>query len=284
MLSSTADESVSAHVTRSHSVSTAGALPTSDDRSGSRGDIKAEPSPPAEREEETHEAPSTAGPMTRKRRGTLQSQPQPQPKRKRQQSPDPVELESGDVDAASPPPPRTNTVQATRNFHKLSATIMNDINSHKHASYFANVVRDKDAPGYSEIIKRPQHLKSIRTAVVAGTRAVNAAVATLETSSPSAAAADDFSTTVELERNLDLLPPRGIVNGKQLEKEVMRMFANAVLFNPGEDGMVSDTREMAGDIEAKIREWRGVEMEAEKGDDGGSVEEEDGKGKRRKLG
>src|SRR5207248_6276649 len=30
----------------------------------------------------------------------------------------------------------------------------------------------------------------------------------------------------------DLVPPKGIVNSAQLEKELMRMFANAVMFNP----------------------------------------------------
>ena len=150
---------------------------------------------------------------------------------------------------------------------------MNDINSHKHASYFANLVRDKDAPGYSEIIKQPQHLKSLRTAIAMGAKAVNAAVAAME--SPSGVS--DGVTTVELERTEDLCPPKAIVNGAQLEKEVMRMFANAVMFNPGEDGMVSDTREMCEEVEAKIREWRGAEKEA------GEGEEEEGKGKRRKL-
>ena len=57
------------------------------------------------------------------------------------------------------------------------------------------------------------------------------------------------------------------------------MFANAVMFNPGEDGMVSDTREMFEDIEAKLAQWRGAEKEAGEGDGG----DEEIKGKRRKL-
>lgn len=218
--------------------------------------------------------------MTRKRRGTLQSQPQPPPKRTRQQSPD------HDPEDKGTSPARPSTVVATRNFHKISATIMNDINSHKHASYFANPVRDKDAPGYAEIIRQPQNLKSIRAAINAGTKAVNAATAALDSpptsgtptvSAPKATAVDG-STTVELERTADLLPPKAIVNGAQLEKEIMRMFANAVMFNPGEDGMVSDTREMFEDVEAKLSQWRGAEKEA-----GDGEFEEESKGKRRKL-
>ena len=276
-VSSTADES--ARMTRSHSVSTAaGALPTSDDRPGSRGNVKVEPSTPAgfvEKPELLHEVPS-GGRMTRKRRGTLQSQPQPPPKRKRQHSPaGPSERESENLGT---PPPRSNTVTATRNFHKLSATIMNDINSHKHASYFSNPVRDKDAPGYSEIIKQAQNLKSIRTSITAGTKAVNAAASTLDSPSATATGADG-STSVELERTVDLVPPKAIVNASQLEKEIVRMFANAVMFNPGEDGMVSDTREMFEDIDAKIQEWRGAEKDSGENE----IVEEEVKGKRRKL-
>ncbi len=159
---------------------------------------------------------------------------------------------------------------------------MNDTTSHKHASYFAGPVRDRDASGYSEIIKQPQHLKSIRAAIAAGTRAIAAATSSLNSpaATPTAAAAKAAEgSTIELERSADLIPPKAIVNGAQLEKEVYRMFANAVMFNPGEDGLVADTREMFEDVEAKIREWRGAEREA--GQEEEAVEES--KGKRRKL-
>ncbi|KAI6876939.1 hypothetical protein KC355_g22552, partial [Hortaea werneckii] len=81
------------------------------------------------------------------------------------------------------------------------------------------------------------------------------------------------STTFELERSVDLLPPKAIVNAAQLEKEVYRMFANAVMFNPGEDGLVADTREMFADVERGMREWRGAESSSV-GNAGGEVEEE----------
>ena len=157
---------------------------------------------------------------------------------------------------------------------------MNDINSHKHASYFAHAVREKDAPGYADIIKVPQNLKSIRSAISAGAKAVASAA----TSTSPSASAD--GTTVELDRSVELMPPKAIVNAAQLEKEVMRMFANAIMFNPGEDGLVSDTREMAEDVEAQIRQWRGFETEKEEMEEeqpamGG---EEEGRGtKRRKI-
>ena len=277
-VSSTADES--ARMTRSQSVSTAaGAIPTSDDRPGSRGRVKVEPSTPAgffDAPDVAHELASAGGPMTRKRRGTLQSHPQPAPKRSRRHSPAP---ESEDLGT---PPPRPNTVLATRNFHKISTPIMDSIMSHKFGTHFAGP--PKGIPGYGDIIKQPQNLKSIRAAINAGNKAVTAAVAALESSSqsgtPTASALRmGDGSTIELERTEDLVPPKGIVNSAQLEKEVMRMFANAVMFNPGDDGLVRYTREMAEDVQSTLAQWRGAEKEAGEGE----VAEEEGKAKRRKL-
>lgn len=67
------------------------------------------------------------------------------------------------------------------------------------------------------------------------------------------------SATVVLPYSQDLVPPRAIVNGAQLEQEVMRMFANAVMFNAGDEGVVRDTREMFESVEASIAAWRAAE-------------------------
>lgn len=281
VVSSTADES--ARMTRSHSVSTAtGAVPTSDDRPASRGNVKLEPSTPAGFVDDNEAAPDAqSGPMTRKRRGTLQSLAQPSSKRRRHGS---VSAASEDRHAASPgpPAPRQTTITATRNFHKTTQPIMDGISRHKHGGYFATAVRDKDAPGYSDIVNLPQNLKAIRAAITAGSKAVaNAATST----SPSASGGADG--TVELDRSTELMPPNAIVNAAQLEREVMRMFANAIMFNPGEDGLVSDTREMAEDVEGLIRQWRGFETE-EGGVAGeeevGGREEDEGRGMKRRKG
>ena len=94
------------------------------------------------------------------------------------------------------------------------------------------------------------------------------------------------SSTVWLPVKEDVIPPKGIVNSAQLEKELMRMFANAVMFNPDpkrgvgpafrtqrqekseaqaetgegdneeEGGVVHDTREMCRDVERRVAEWR----------------------------
>ncbi|CZT16936.1 uncharacterized protein RCC_02770 [Ramularia collo-cygni] len=262
VVSSTADESL-----RSHSVLNA------DDRPASRNGVKAEPSTPGNLLEDTepatvHSGASTNAPKTRKRRGTVNSQPQPASKRKRHESPGGTD----DHEPVETPPRKSNTVIATRNFAKMSSALMNDINSHKHAAYFATAVREKAAPGYNDIVLRPQNLKSIRAAITAGTKAVAAASSALDSPAEgSSARALEGLNTIELERTADLEPPKAIVNGAQLEKELMRMLANAYMFNPGEDGMALSTREFFHDIEEKISDWRAT------------MEDDDSKGKRRKM-
>jgi len=251
----------SLRATRSQSVSS---VAVSEGRPASRRLVKNEPSTPADLPGDADEAERTIPKRTR--RGTLTQGPTSS-KRKRNTP----ELDDE-------PEPRKNTITATRNFQKMSSTIMNDIVSNKYGSRFANPVNEKQAEGYREIIFRPQDLKSIRGMISHGTRAIATATTAETGGSPSATPSRAAESTVELERSVDLMPPKGIVNGAQLEREVMRMLANAVMFNPGEDGMVMDTREMFEDVEAKMAEWRGAEREEE-------VEEveEVGKGKRRKV-
>lgn len=207
--------------------------------------VKHEPSTPMESSDLPR--PTTEGtPNQSSRRGYLG-------KRKR------GTREESEVSDLVPPHPRQDlsVVIAHRNFNRLAQTIMNDIQSHKHASLFSNPVRDKDAEGYSDIIRRPQDLKSIRTAIIAGNRAVNAATASDSFASSTASQSRDGTVVVPVSE--DLVPPKAIVNPGQLEKEVMRMFANAVMFNPGDDDVVNDAREMARDVETQIAKFREVE-------------------------
>lgn len=131
---------------------------------------------------------------------------------------------------------------------------MNDIQSHKHASTFGTAVRAKDAEGYYDIIKRPTDLKSIAKAIVHGGRQVAAAATDTPVGSPGGGGG-----MVELPITLDNIPPKSIVNAAQLEKELMRMFVNAVMFNPGEDGVVDDAREMFESVQRSVSTWRNVE-------------------------
>lgn len=284
--------------TRSHSaVSRAESQPARSEASASASvkHVKDEPSTPAEYVDALSTPAETpvVSKTARQLRGTASSQAQTSSKRKRQRSASPPADDDDDHDSVPVyVAPRNDVVIGSRNFQRLSTVIMNDITTHKHAGPFQKPVREKDAEGYSDIIKRPQDLKSIKTAITAGVRAINAAAAKdSSTGSPAATPGGSSSKengTIIVEKTADLVPPRAIVNSSQLEKEVMRMFANAVMFNPGEDGMVQDAREMADDIEAKVRDWRSAERQVEGRDEedetaGVAASMASGPGKRRKL-
>jgi hypothetical protein len=119
---------------------------------------------------------------------------------------------------------------------------MNDVTTHKYAGIFAKPLSEREAPGYKDLIYRPQDLKSIKTAIGRGSRAANAAIEELaggedgagaETPSKGSGSASAPPGGMTLLKKTDeLAPPKGIVNSSQLEMELMRMFANAVMFNP----------------------------------------------------
>ena len=169
---------------------------------------------------------------------------------------------------------------------------MNDITAHKVASLFAKPLTDREAPGYKELIYRPQDLKSIRTAINAGSKALANATEN--------GAQEGSSSSVWIPETPEVVPPKGIVNSTQLEKELSRMFANAIMFNPDlpfnrgvgtafrqrtagggvadilddeeaqdvvkgkEDvSVVKDTREMFEAVERNVGEWRAAEKAAE---------------------
>ncbi|KAK3675061.1 hypothetical protein LTR78_004995 [Recurvomyces mirabilis] len=289
--SSTADDTIRAR-TRGQSVSTAASLnAAADEGPTTRSSVKHEPSTPAETVEVPDSREVTATPatgrMTRKRRGTLQSQPQPASKRNKRQQHSPSGGGQREVEAKDPgtPPPRPTTVTATRNLNKITGTLLARISDHKYGNLFTNPVASKLAESYNELIHQPQNLKQIRQALAAGSKAVSTAIEALDT------APDPSTTSVELPRSADLVPPRGIVNATQLEREVLRMFVNCVSFNPGEDGLVADARRTWGDVEGFFGEWKvshGVGLREERGveeqEDGDVVEEKQGKaGKRRKM-
>lgn len=193
---------------------------------------------------------------------------------------------------------RPNHVLTSRNFPRTCTHLMNDITAHKLASLFAKPITERSAPGYHDLIYRPQDLKSIKSAISAGSRAVAAAAelnATLEEGASPAQGPIKGAATLWIERTEDVVPPKAIVNSAQLEKEICRMFANAVMFNPdpkrgfgpafrtrsktkaeSEDeeeetelddggGFVRDTREMFETVEKAVTAWRAAEKVGEDG-------------------
>lgn len=218
--------------------------------------------------------------------------PKPRIKRKRGAS-EAVELEPHPADI-----PRFDTTQyvmATRNFHRTAAPIMNDVATHKLASIFAKPISERDAPGYHDLIYRPSDLKSIKSAIHQGSKAVATAGESASTpagdgESPVPGGTPSKSGVLMLQKNEDFIPPKGVVNSAQLEKELIRMFANAIMFNPipqrgfgpafpmssdrgsrestqlgdsDEGGIIQDSLEMFEDVQQAVTRWRAAERTAD---------------------
>ncbi|KAB8074506.1 Bromodomain-containing protein [Aspergillus leporis] len=191
----------------------------------------------------------------------------------------------------------TSYVLCARNFPRTGAPIMNDVTTHKHASIFTKPLTERDAPGYRDLIYRPQDLKSIKSSIHQGSKAVAAAteaantppVADGESPAPNAGTPSK-NAVLMLQKTEEVIPPKGIVNSAQLEKELIRMFANAVMFNPvpqrgfgpafpmmsdgnsrestqvpelDEGGIINDTIEMFEDVEQAVTRWRAAERTAD---------------------
>ncbi|KAK2742802.1 hypothetical protein FQN57_005093 [Myotisia sp. PD_48] len=181
-----------------------------------------------------------------------------------------------------------------RTFTRTCAPIMNDVAAHKYASIFAKPLTNRDAPGYKDLIYRPQDIKSIKSAIHQGSRAVAAVTEAMNLPSTETGSTGNGTgvgvaskgNVLVAKKTAELMPPKGIVNSAQLEKELIRMFANAVMFNPTPDhtfgptfpmgsdstsrsdagltepeegGIINDTMEMYEDVEKAISTWRAAE-------------------------
>ncbi|KAL3445118.1 hypothetical protein BJX65DRAFT_282336, partial [Aspergillus insuetus] len=141
------------------------------------------------------------------------------PKRKRAPSdvpdPEPPQPPPPEISQLSRADPNQSTpyVVCARNFPRTGAPIMNDVTTHKHASIFAKPLAERDAPGYRDLIYRPQDLKSIKSAIHQGSRALAAATEAANTpvgdgESPAPNASTPSKNAVlMLQKTEDVIPP-----------------------------------------------------------------------------
>jgi hypothetical protein len=73
---------------------------------------------------------------------------------------------------------------------------------------------------------------------------------------PPAASSSTFATLPATTLNT---PPKGIVNSVQLEKELFRMFANAIMYNKSTTEIGKETVVMARDVEGMVDNFRTAE-------------------------
>ena len=299
--SSTVADSTRAR-TRSQSIVSQADELAMDNKPTSTRKIKPEPSTASGHDDDasvTSHTADEARKSTRQRRGIIRGlEPtsetnKPSAKRKRE--------EAAILPPPSPAPElfsKPGQVLASRNFARISQTVINDVIHHKVANLFAKPLTDREAPGYRDLIYRPQDLNSIKKAISNGSKAANAAIEDLT---------QEGSSSVWIPETPEVMPPKGIVNSTQLEKELMRMFANAIMFNPdlptkrgfgpafrirqrtaelGDDydedreeteevikgkqdvSVVKDTREMFETVERSVSDWRNAERAAEEGGKG----------------
>lgn len=180
------------------------------------------------------------------------------------------------------PPAKPTHVLWTRGFTKVSSSALDQISSHRDANMFATALRERDAPNYSQIVLQPQDITSIRAAIKHGNKAATQAAANLPDGDPGTA-------SVWLPMSEDLMPPRSIINSAQLERELVHMFCNAIMYNPDpdrgpgpafmkrstdeeeevvgylvdEDGVVRNTRGMFIEVEKLLSDLRSAEKERE---------------------
>ncbi|KAJ5604449.1 hypothetical protein N7510_009603 [Penicillium lagena] len=241
------------------------------------------------RDEESPEPPEDGDRDLRSRK----DEPLAKSRSKRKRGPSEA-LEQEPLPPETPKIDTTRYVLCARGFHRTAQTILNDVTMHKLASIFAKPLTERDAPGYHDLIYRPQDLKSIKSAVHQASKAVSAAAEAPVTASLPAPAAGTptRSGMLQLPKTEDLIPPKGIVNSAQLEKELTRMFANAIMFNPipergfgpafpmisdrntrestetsggdgDEGGIIQDSLEMFDDVEQAVNRWRAAERTAD---------------------
>ncbi|TQV98020.1 Bromodomain [Cordyceps javanica] len=190
-------------------------------------------------------------------------------KRKRQDTP------------REPPAPPTHVLW-TRGFTKVSSSALDQISSHRDANMFATGIRERDAPGYHQIVLQPQDITKIRAAIKHGNKAASSAASNL-------AGGDPGGPNVWLPISEDLTPPQSIINSAQLERELVHMFCNAIMYNPDpdrgpgrafmkrlrdeeeevvgyrvdEDGVVRNTRGMFVEVEKLLSDLRNAEKDRE---------------------
>ncbi|KAK6535610.1 hypothetical protein TWF694_002065 [Orbilia ellipsospora] len=155
-----------------------------------------------------------------------------------------------------------------KKFAQRANPLLNNVSAHRFANLFMKPVDERSAPGYSKIVYKPQDIKSIRACIKAGA-AQNATGTPTLTPTPTTTdnPAMSFGTTPSTPTTATTGMAFGksaIVNSAQLEKEIWRMFANAVMYNKSNSPVAVEAREMARDVGIAIDNFRNAERIGER--------------------
>ncbi|KAK9469423.1 hypothetical protein V1512DRAFT_200739 [Lipomyces arxii] len=148
--------------------------------------------------------------------------------RKRRYSTANIESSPRLEDRSSPATPVGSSTAArisNKKFQALVAPLLSNISSNRSASFFTSPVNENDAPDYYYLILQPTDLRTIKAMVKDGR----------------------------------------IQNSTELEREIMKMFANAVMYNRWDSDMSDWSREMQRETETLISVFKGAERRGQNG-------------------
>lgn len=118
----------------------------------------------------------------------------------------------------------TATAQRKR-FQNIAVNLIDSILAHRYSLPFLHPVSRRDAPEYYDVIKEPKDLKNILKAV-----------------------------------KLKVEPPEYLLV-KQLERDIMLMFANCVMYNKSDEDLVRLTRSMKNEVNNIFKMFEDAELE-----------------------
>lgn len=117
------------------------------------------------------------------------------------------------------------SLQQRKRFQHIAVNLIDSIHTHRYSSPFLNPVNKKEALDYSDIIYQPKDLKNILRGI-----------------------------------KLKADPPEYLTI-KELERDIMLMFANCVMYNRSDTDLVELTRSMKDDVRASFKLFEDTEAE-----------------------
>ncbi|KAK6359250.1 hypothetical protein TWF696_000413 [Orbilia brochopaga] len=164
--------------------------------------------------------------------------------------------------------PTSSSATQVKKFAQRANPLLNNVSAHRFANLFMKPVDERSAPGYSRIVYKPQDIKSIRACIKAGAAqnptGTPALTPTPTADGPGASFGTTPSTPTTATAASLVAAKSAITNSAQLEKEIWRMFANAVMYNKSSSHVAQEAREMARDVGAAIDNFRNAERIGER--------------------
>lgn len=118
-----------------------------------------------------------------------------------------------------------SSTQLHKRFQHIAVNLVNSIQAHRFSSPFLQPVNPKDAPDYIEVIRQPKDLKTILKSI-----------------------------------KLKLDHPEYLLL-EQLERDIMLMFANCIMFNKSDTNLVELTKSMKNDVDNIFKLFKEAELD-----------------------